>query len=107
MTAAARNMKRAEPRENLVSVLRSGSVGTIGQLADCLEESVPIDPGLPRAEVIRSPFYDVRKIEFRGSAEANAPFWLRHTRLIRLFWKSPSPTGRPGKLATPRYCQIP
>jgi hypothetical protein len=43
-----------------------------------LNERVPVESGLTRAEILSGPFEDICEIEFCRSAEANAPFPLDH-----------------------------
>src|ERR1700674_4017260 len=72
------SVERADARHDVVACLRSGDVRTVREFADRLKERVPIDPGLPRAEILCRPFEDVCEIEFCGSAKANAPSPLGH-----------------------------
>ncbi len=86
-TTASRNMKRAEAPHDLVSGLGPSNVGTVAKLADRLNERIPVESGLARAEILSGPFEDVREIELCRSAEANAPFPLDHGAPIWPFWK--------------------
>jgi hypothetical protein len=86
-TTISRDVERAEALHDLVSGLRASNVGTIGKFADRLNERVPVESGLPRAEILSSPFEDICEVELCGRAEANAPFPLDHEAAIRLFWK--------------------
>ena len=81
-TTMSRNVERAEARHDLVSDLGPGNVGTVGKLADRLNKRVPIESGLPRAEILSRPFEDICEIELCRSAEANAPFPLDHEALF-------------------------
>jgi hypothetical protein len=67
------DMERAEARHDLVARLRAGQIGTARQLADCADERVPINPGLPLAEAFGCLLQDVCEIELCDSAETNAP----------------------------------
>ena len=84
-TAAPRNVERAKTRHDLVSGLGACNIGTVSKIANRLNERVPIDPRLSRAKILGGPFEDVRKVEFCGSAETNAPSPLSHDGAIRLF----------------------
>jgi hypothetical protein len=77
------NMECAEARHDLVARFRSRDVGTVGKLADRPNECVPIDPGLPRAEILSCPLQNVCEIEFGDSAKANAPPSFAHEMIIR------------------------
>jgi len=81
-TTMSRNVERAEARHDLVSDLGPGNVGTVGKLADRLNKRIPIESGLPRAEILSRPFEDICEIELCRSAEANAPFPLDHEALF-------------------------
>lgn len=83
----SRNVDGTKTWHDLISGLGARNFGTIGKFANRLNERVPIDTRLSRAKILSGPFQDVRKVEFRGSAEANAPFPLGHRRSIRLPWK--------------------
>jgi hypothetical protein len=86
-TSMSRNVKRAETRHDLVSGVRARDIGTFDKFADRLNERIPIDSGLSRAEILSGPFEDIRKIELCDSAETNAPSPLGHEAAIRMFWK--------------------
>ena len=84
-TAAPRNVKRAKAGHDLVPDLRARNIGTVGKLADRLNKDVPISPKLSPAKILRGPFDDVGKVDFRGSTETNAPSSLGHGGSIRRF----------------------
>lgn len=86
-TPRSRNVKRAETRHDLVSGIGPRDSGTFDKFADRLNERIPIDSGLSRAEILSGPFDDIRKIELCESAETNAPSPLGHETSIRMFWK--------------------
>jgi hypothetical protein len=86
-TTVSRDVERAETRHDLVSGLGPHNIGTFDKFADRLNERVPIDSGLSRAEILSGPFEDIRKIELCGSAETNAPSLLGHEASIWMFWK--------------------
>jgi hypothetical protein len=58
--------------------LEPRDIGTFGKFANRLNERLLIDTRLSRAEIFSGPFDDIRKVEFCGSAEADAPFPLSH-----------------------------
>src|SRR5204862_3758043 len=65
--------------------LGAGDIGTLGEFANRPNKGVPIDARLSRAEILSGPFEDVGKVDFRRSAETNAPFPLGHEGSIRRF----------------------
>ena len=67
------NMERAEATHNLVARFRSGYIGAVRQLADSLQQRIPVDCSLPRPEILSGPPKDVCEIDFSDSGEANAP----------------------------------
>jgi hypothetical protein len=72
------NMERAEARHDLIARLRSRRFGTVRKLAERLQKRVPVNPRLPRPEILRRPREDVREIELSDCAEANTPSSLDH-----------------------------
>lgn len=86
-TLVSRNVERMKTGNDLVSGLGACDVGTAGKLANRLNERVPIGTRLSRAKILGRPFEDVRKVEFRGCAETDAPPLLPHDASIRLILK--------------------
>jgi hypothetical protein len=86
-TAVSRNMERAQARHDPISGARPRNIGTVGEFTDRLNECVPIDSGLPRAEIFSGPFEDICEIKLCGSANANAPFAFDHKAPILLLSK--------------------
>jgi hypothetical protein len=84
-TAAPRNVERAKAYHDLVPSHGARDIGTVGKLTNRLNKGVPIDARLSRAKILRGPFEDVGKVDFRGSAETNAPSPLDHDGSIRRF----------------------
>jgi hypothetical protein len=74
------DVERAKARHDLISILGARNIGAIGECANRLNEQVPVDARLAIAKILRGPFDDIRKVEFCGSAETNAPFSLDHWR---------------------------
>lgn len=70
--------ERAKTRRDLTSSFGAHNVGAVGKFANRLNEHVPINARLPLAEILAGPFHDIRKVEFGGSAETDAPFSLDH-----------------------------
>ena len=68
------NVDRAKTRHDLISSFGARNIGTFGKFANRLNERILIDTRLSRAKILSSPFDDIRKVEFCGSAEADAPF---------------------------------
>src|ERR1700674_5319423 len=68
----------ADARHDVVACPRSSDVRTVREFADRLKERVPINPGLPRAEILCRPLENVCEIELCGGAKANAPSPLGH-----------------------------
>jgi hypothetical protein len=83
----SRDVERTKTRHDLVSGLGAWDIGTVGKLANRLNKRVPIDACLLRAKILSRPFEDVRKVEFCGSAETDAPSLLLHDGSIRLILK--------------------
>ncbi len=77
-TAVSGNMKRAETSRNLVPAPGPGNVGTVGKLADGLEQYIPIKSRLVRSEILSASSDEICEIELRGGAEPNAPVALDH-----------------------------
>jgi hypothetical protein len=71
-------MERAQARRDVISCSRSGRIGTFREFADRLHQGIAIDRGLSRPEILIRPFEDICEIDFRGSAEANAPLPRDH-----------------------------
>jgi hypothetical protein len=67
-TTVSRNMQCAKTRHDLVSSPRANNIGTVGEFANRLNDRVPIDTRLSRAEILSGPFEDIRKVEFCSSA---------------------------------------
>jgi hypothetical protein len=84
-TTPSRKVERAKTCHDLVSGLGAYSVGTVGEFDNRLDERVPIDARLSRAKILSSPFKDIGKVDFCGTAETNAPSPLGHEGAIRLF----------------------
>ena len=74
----SRNVDRAKTWHDLISGFGARNIGTFGKFANRLNERILIDTRLSRAEIFSGPFDDIRKVEFCGSAEADAPFPLGH-----------------------------
>jgi hypothetical protein len=68
------NVDRAKTQHDLISSFAARDIGTFGKFANRLNERLLIDTRLSRAEIFSGPFDDIRKVEFCGSAEADAPF---------------------------------
>src|SRR5262249_32837217 len=68
-TAAPGNMKRAKACHDLVPGAGARNIGTVGKLADRLNEGVPIHARLSRAKIFGGPFEDVGEVDFGGRAE--------------------------------------
>jgi hypothetical protein len=86
-TPVSCNVERMKTGNDLVSGPGACDVGTAGKLVNRLNERVPIDTRLSRAKILSRPFEDVRKVEFCGCAETDAPSLLRHDASIRLILK--------------------
>lgn len=74
----SRYVDRAKTRHDLVSSFRARNIRTVGKFANRLNERILIDARLSRAVILSGPFDDIRKVEFCGSAEADAPSPLGH-----------------------------
>lgn len=86
-TTVSRNVERAKTRHDLVASFRARKIGTVGKFGDCPDKGVSIGTRLPRAKILGGPFEDVRKVEFCGGTQADAPSRFGHAGVIRLFWK--------------------
>jgi hypothetical protein len=86
-TTASRNVETAEAPHDLVSGLGPNNVRTVGKFAYRSNERVPIESGLPCAEILRGLFEDICEVELCRSAQANAPFPLNHESPICPLWK--------------------
>ena len=84
-TAAPRNVERAKACHDLVPGPGARNIGTVGKLANRLNEGIPIDPRLSRAKILCGPLEDVGKVDFRGRAETNAPSQFGHDGSIRWY----------------------
>ena len=81
MTSAptvSRYVDRAKTWRDLISSFRARNIGTVGKFANRLNERILIDTRLSRAVILSGPFDNIRKVEFCGSAEADAPSRLGH-----------------------------
>jgi hypothetical protein len=90
VTSAAtrsRNVERAKTYDDLIPGFGANDIGAVGEFANRQNERVPIDVRLSRAKILGSPFENVGKIDFCGSAETNPPSVLGHEDSIRLFWR--------------------
>jgi hypothetical protein len=74
----SRDVDRPKTRHDLISGFGTQNIGTADKFANRLNERTLIDTRLLRAKTLGGPFYDVRKVEFGGSAEADAPSPLGH-----------------------------
>ena len=79
---ASCNVERAKTRRDFVPGFGACNLRTIGEFANRLNQHVPIDAGLSRPEIFSGPFQNIRKIDFRGSAETDAPLLPGHTALF-------------------------
>ena len=84
-TAAPRKVERAKACHDLVPGPGARYIGTVGKLANRPNKGVAIDARLSRAKILCGPLEDVGKVDFRGSAETNAPFPPGHDSSIRRF----------------------
>jgi hypothetical protein len=82
-----RNVDRAKAWQDIISSFGACNIGTFGKFANRLNERILIDTRLSRAKILSGPLDDIRKVEFCGSAEADAPSPLGHPRSIRQPWK--------------------
>ncbi len=85
--AVSRNVERAKTWHDLITGFRAQNFWAIGKFANRLNKRSLVDACLSRTEILGGPSYDVRKIEFRSSAEADAPSSLSHRGPIRTPWK--------------------
>jgi hypothetical protein len=83
----SRNVDRAKTWHDLISSFGARNIGTFGKFANRLNEPILIDTRLSRAKIFSGPFDDIRKVELRGSAEADAPSPLGHWGSTRRPWK--------------------
>lgn len=83
--ARPRNVECAKARHDLVPSARARNMGTFGKLANRRHKDVAIGARLSRAKVFSGPSDDVGKVDFRSSAETNAPSPLGHRGFIRRF----------------------
>jgi hypothetical protein len=83
--AAPLNVDGAKACLDLVPGRGAHDVGTVGKLANRLNKGVSIDACLSRAKILGDPLEDIGKVNFRGSAETNAPSPLGHDGSIRRF----------------------
>jgi hypothetical protein len=81
-TTAPRNVDVAKARHDAWS---PATFGLVGELANRLNEGVLIDASLLRAKILGGSSEDVGKVDFRRSAETNAPSPIRHSGSIRRF----------------------
>lgn len=78
VTAVPSHMERPEAGHDVVSRSGSGHVGAFREFADGLQQSVTIDRGLSRPEILGCPLEDVCEIDFSDNAETNAPLLRDH-----------------------------
>lgn len=78
---ASCNVEGTKTRRDLVSGFGACNLRALGQLANRLNQQVPIDARLSRSEILSRPFQDIRKI-FRGGAKADAPLLPGHAALF-------------------------
>lgn len=81
------NVDRAKTWHDLISSFGARNIGTFGKFANRLHQRLLIDTRLSRAKIFSGPFDNIRKVEFGGSAEADAPFPLGHWGSTRQPWK--------------------
>ena len=82
MTTPSRNVERTELPHDLIPGLGAGNFGTVGKLADCLDEGIPIEASLPASEILCRPSENICEIELSGDTKTDAPFWLGHEGLF-------------------------
>jgi hypothetical protein len=80
-----RAMECAKACHDFVPGPGARNIGTGSKLANRLNKGVPIDARLSRAKFLGGPFEDVGEVDFRSSAETNAPSPLGHDGPIRRF----------------------
>lgn len=85
--AVSRNVERAKTWHDLIPGFGAQNFWAVGKFANRLNKRSLVDACLSRTKILGGPFYDVRKVEFRGSAEADAPSSLSHWGPIRTPWK--------------------
>jgi len=81
-TIMSRNVQCAQSPHDLVPGFGPGDVGAVGEFADRLNKCVPIESGLPCAEILGRPFKDICEIKLCCRTKANAPFPLGHEALF-------------------------
>jgi hypothetical protein len=67
---------------DLVSGFGACNLRAVGEFANRLNRHVPIDARLSRPEILSGPFQNIRNIDFRGCAEADAPLLPGHQALF-------------------------
>jgi hypothetical protein len=67
---------------DLVSGFGARNLRAIGEFANRLNQHVPINARLSRPEIVSGPFQNIRKVDFSGSTEADAPLLPGHTALF-------------------------
>lgn len=81
-TTASCDVERAKTRRDFVPGFGARNLRTIGEFANRLNQNVSIDARLSRSEILSGPFQNIGEIDFRGSAEADAPWLPGHTALF-------------------------
>jgi hypothetical protein len=81
------NVDRAKTSLDLISSVGACDIGTFGKFANRLNERLLKGTRLSRTKILIGPFDDVRKVEFSGGTEANAPCPLGHGGTTRRPWK--------------------
>src|SRR5262249_35993619 len=77
-SAAARNVKRPQTRQYLVSRFRSGNRAARDEFSDRIRQCVAIGFGLARSEIVGSPPQDVCEIDLGRRAQRNPPARVSH-----------------------------
>jgi hypothetical protein len=75
------DVQRAKTGQDLFAGLGARNIGTIGKLANGLNERVAIDARLPHAKTLSGPSDDVREVDLGGGAETDAPSPLGHRKV--------------------------
>ena len=75
------NVDRTKTPHDLIARPGARNIGTFGKFADRPNERLLTGARLSHADIVSGPFDDIRKVEFRGCAEANEPFPLGHLRI--------------------------
>lgn len=78
VSAAPCDMERPKAGHDVVPRRRARNVRANREVADRVDESVPVETRLLRAEILDSPFEDVGEIDLCGGTETNSPFSLSH-----------------------------